>query len=52
MEPGDRVAVLCGNNDLFVTSYLAIIGIGAIAVPLNPASPGPELQDELAVVTP
>ena len=50
--PGDRVAVLCGNNDLFVTSYLAVVGLGAVAVPLNPASPGPELQDELAVVTP
>ena len=52
VREGDRVAVLCGNNDLFVTSYLAVVGIGAIVVPLNPASPGPELQDELAVVTP
>ena len=50
--PGDRVAILCGNNRYFVVSYLAVLGIGAIAVPLNPASPGPELQDELAVVTP
>jgi long-chain acyl-CoA synthetase len=52
VREGDRVAVVCGNNDLFVTSYLAVVGIGAIIVPLNPASPGPELQDELSVVTP
>jgi len=50
--PGDRVALLCGNSRYFVVSYLAIIGIGAIAVPLNPTSPTPELERELAVVDP
>ncbi|HSJ92149.1 MAG TPA: AMP-binding protein [Ilumatobacter sp.] len=49
---GDRVAILCGNNRYFVVSYFAIVGLGAVAVPLNPASPGPELQKELAVVEP
>ena len=49
---GDRVAIVCGNNRYFVISYLATIGIGAIAVPLNPASPAPELQHEIAVVEP
>ena len=33
-------------------SYLATIGLGAIAVPLNPTSPTPELESELAVVDP
>jgi len=43
---------LCGNSRYFVVSYLATIGLGAIAVPLNPTSPAPELESELAVVDP
>lgn len=50
--PGDRVVLLCGNSRYFVVSYLATIGIGAIAVPLNLTSPTPELESELAVVDP
>lgn len=49
---GDRVALILGNSPHFVVAYLAAIGLGAVAVPLNPASPGPELQSELAVVGP
>ena len=48
--PGDRVAVMCANNPPFVVSYLAVLGIGAVAVPLNPASPAPELERELEAV--
>jgi long-chain acyl-CoA synthetase len=47
---GDRVAVMCANNPPFVVAYLAVLGIGAIVVPLNPASPAPELERELAAV--
>lgn len=50
IEPGDRVAILCANNWYFVTSYLAILGTGAVAVPLNPLSPARELERELASV--
>jgi len=46
----DRVALLCGNSPYFVVSYLACLGIGAVAVPLNPASPALELQRQLQVV--
>ena len=46
----DRVAIVVANSPHFVVAYLATIGLGAVAVPLNPASPGPELQSELAVV--
>ncbi|HUF97216.1 MAG TPA: AMP-binding protein [Ilumatobacter sp.] len=49
---GDRVVILCGNNRYFVVSYLAIVGLGAVAIPLNPMSPGPELARELSVVQP
>jgi long-chain acyl-CoA synthetase len=38
-----------GNNWYFAASYLAALGLGAVAVPLNPLAPAPELQRELAV---
>lgn len=47
LEPGDRLALLCANNDRFVVAYLAALGAGLVVVPLNPRSPGPELTDEL-----
>jgi long-chain acyl-CoA synthetase len=49
---GDRVAIICGNGRPFVVGYLATIGVGAIAVPLNPTSPAAELERELAVIAP
>jgi long-chain acyl-CoA synthetase len=49
VRPGDRIAIAIGNNWYFVASYLAALGLGAIAVPLNPLAPAPELQRELAV---
>ncbi|MFP5489565.1 MAG: AMP-binding protein, partial [Acidimicrobiia bacterium] len=52
VQAGDRVAIVCGNNRYFVVSYFAIVGLGAVAVPVNPESPGPELQQELASVEP
>ncbi len=52
VKSGDRVALMCGNGRWFVVAYLAVIGRGAIAVPLNPLSPTPELQAELAIVDP
>ncbi len=50
IEPGDRVAIVAANNWYFVVSYLAVLGVGAVAVPLNPSSPGPELTGQLATV--
>lgn len=47
---GDRVALLCGNGRFFVEVYLATVGLGAVAVPLNPASPAPEVEREIATV--
>lgn len=52
VRQGDRVAIMCGNNRYFVITYLATIGIGAIAVPLNPSSPAHELEEELGAVEP
>ncbi len=47
---GDRVALVCANNRTFVLGYLAALGAGAVAVPLNPGSPAAELTRELAAV--
>jgi long-chain acyl-CoA synthetase len=50
IEPGDRVAMVAANNWVFVVSYLAVLGSGAVAVPLNPGSPAAELERELKAV--
>ncbi len=50
VERGDRVVLLCGNGRYFVLAYLATLGLGAVAVPLNPASPAPEIEREIAKV--
>jgi len=50
IEAGDRVAIVAANNWYFVVSYLAVLGIGAIAVPVNPASPVREVERELAAI--
>jgi long-chain acyl-CoA synthetase len=47
---GDRVALLCGNGLAFVETYFALLGLGAVTVPLNPQSPGRELEREIATV--
>jgi long-chain acyl-CoA synthetase len=50
--PGDRVAIVAGNEPAFVTGYLGTLAAGAVAVPLNPAAPAHELARELSVVEP
>lgn len=52
VRPGDRVAMAYPNSVEFVVAYLGILSCGAVAVPLNPSSPGPELESELAAVGP
>ena len=52
LGPGDRMMIACANDHRFVIAYLATIGLGAVAVPINPTSPAPELGREIAKVTP
>jgi long-chain acyl-CoA synthetase len=47
---GDRVGIICSNGLSFVVAYLATLGVGAVAVPLNPSSPSTELVRQLAAV--
>ncbi len=50
LQPGDRLAIVSGNNRYFVVSYLAALGAGLIAVPLNPTNPGIAVAKELNTV--
>ncbi|MFT7601673.1 MAG: long-chain acyl-CoA synthetase [Acidimicrobiales bacterium] len=50
LEPGDRVAIVAGNSEIFVVGYLAALTGGFVAVPLNPTSPAAVLGQELAEV--
>jgi long-chain acyl-CoA synthetase len=50
--PGDRVAIVAGNEPAFVAMYLGVLSAGAVAVPLNPGSPSRELGRELWSVEP
>jgi long-chain acyl-CoA synthetase len=48
LEPGDRLAIVTANTWFFVVSYLATLGVGGVAVPLNPQAPANELEGELS----
>ncbi|WP_088069555.1 long-chain-fatty-acid--CoA ligase [Gottfriedia luciferensis] len=37
IKKGDKIALLLGNSPEFVQTYLAILKLGAIVIPLNPA---------------
>ena len=47
---GQRVGVIGANTVDFAVMYFALLGLGAIAVPLNPESPKAEIDGELAAV--
>src|SRR5258708_6195582 len=48
VHPGDRVALMCSNRSEFMQVYLGCTWLGAIAVPINVASRGPQLAHVLA----
>jgi len=50
IEPGTRVGLLAGNSVAFVVAYLAVLGAGLIAVPLDPSAPPDELRRALTTV--
>jgi long-chain acyl-CoA synthetase len=50
VEPGARVAIVAGNEVHFVVAYLGVLAAGAVAVPVNPTAPPPELDHDLAAV--
>jgi len=48
IRPGDRVALMCGNRPELMEVYLGCGWLGAIAVPINTACRGPQLQHILS----
>jgi crotonobetaine/carnitine-CoA ligase len=43
-KPGDRVAIMCGNRAELLLTMLGCAWLGAIAVPINTASRGAQLE--------
>ena len=41
---GDRVALMCGNRIEFLEAFLGAGWLGAVAVPVNTASMGPQIE--------
>ena len=50
VEPGDRVAMALPNDWPFVVAYLAVLGAGAAAVPLDPSLPPARREERAAFV--
>ncbi|PEL13331.1 long-chain-fatty-acid--CoA ligase [Bacillus sp. AFS017336] len=44
IEKGDKIAILLGNSPEFIQTYLAILKLGAIVIPLNPAFTESEIK--------
>ena len=50
--PDDRVLLACGNEPAFASAALGVMGVGGVAIPLNPRSPLPELLSRVQLVKP
>ena len=48
IKAGDRVAIICSNRIEFLEIVLGCAWLGAVAVPINVASRGPQLQHILS----
>ena len=48
VKAGDRVALICSNRLEFLQVVFGCAWLGAVAVPINVASRGPQLQHILA----
>src|SRR3954451_9166732 len=48
IQRGDRIAVICSNRIEFLEIVLGCAWLGAVAVPINVASRGPQLQHILS----
>ena len=49
---GDRVGLIAANNMTFVETYFAVVGLGAVMVPISAFSPANEVTLQLADVDP
>lgn len=49
---GDAVVLAAGNETHFATGALAVLGLGAIVMPINPKSPAAEIRPRVDLVNP
>lgn len=52
VQAGDRVPLFLSDTELFVVAFFAILHLGAIAVPLNPAYSGEDVEPLLKRLEP
>ncbi len=52
IEPGHSVGLVAGNEVHFATAALAVLGLGAVVMPINPQSPPEEVRRLVDVVKP
>ncbi len=52
IRPGDRVMIIAGTTPDFVSAFFAVLRMGAVAVPVNPLSPPPEMRSEIKAIEP
>lgn len=52
LGPDDRVLIACGNEPEFAAAALGAMGVGGVAVPVNPRSPLPEFLARIELVRP
>jgi long-chain acyl-CoA synthetase len=50
--PGSRVAMVLPNSGMFVAGFFGVARAGAVAAPLNPQAPVPELTRALSALEP
>ena len=50
--PGERVVLSLGNVAVFPAVYLGVLGVGAVAVPVDPTQPAAALETEIDLVRP
>lgn len=52
LGPGSRILILAGTTPHFVAALFGVLRAGAIAVPVNPTAPAPEMQHEIDAIGP
>jgi amino acid adenylation domain-containing protein len=49
---GDRIVFVCHRSAAAIAAHLAALRIGAVCVPLDPSSPAPLIEDQIAQAAP
>lgn len=52
INPGDRVMLVAGTTPDFVVALFGVLRSGAVAVPVNPLAPTPQMSSEIEAIDP